>query len=217
MREKVRSRLVIQAAEHGSSHRLYGLVHHGSEGLQAGRAPPARQPCTMGMHTAGARQAVRTAAAQTGAGSTLDSAPCMPARPDAFRTGGAAPLKHYLVCSATGAGVPSAPAVRPHCTVRLWQAAGELGAAGRRRAVGLVVVVLLFSTKAPFVAPLLVLAVCVGHSPHAMETDGRFDRPAGWCHTPLCAYPPLFEESKKTHRGYFDLRAAKRLRRLGLA
>ena len=107
------------ADRHGSSHRNYSPAHHNGEVLPAGRALQARRPCTAGMHTAEAWQAVRAAAvALLHIGSVLGNALYTSVCPDASRTYNAAPLKHYLVRSAARARGPSAPMVRPHCADR---------------------------------------------------------------------------------------------------
>lgn len=189
MREKAEGQTGIRADGYGRTHRLCGLVGHGDEGLQAGRTPQECRPCTMDVHATVAWQAARSAAAavQPRADSALGNAPRTSALPDASRTDGAAPLKHYLVHSAAGIGGPSAPTVRPHCTALPGRAAGEPGAAASGLAVGLAGIALPHTMNAPDVTPSPVLGAMDEKMPSAApqkcrSSQGRRIESLGACY-----------------------------------
>lgn len=187
--EKAKGQTGIRDGGHGRTHRLCGLVGHGDEGLQTGRTPQECRSCTMAMHATVAWQAARSAAAavQPRAGPALGSSPRTSTLPDASRTDGAAPLKHYLVHSAAGIGGPSAPTVRPHCTARPGRAAGEQGAAASGLAVGLAGIALPHSMNAPDVTPSPVLVAMDEKMPRAApqkcrSSQGRRIESLGACY-----------------------------------
>ena len=205
MRREVKSRSGTRVAWHGRSHRLYSSVRHDGKGSPAVRAQRARRPCTAGMRATKAWQSVRSAtAAQLCAGLALVSMPYTSAHPDAFRTVGAAPLKHYLVRSATEACGPSAPSVRPHCTARQRRAAAEpvavlpmaatwskicsciIGPTGDKRTAGQSGIAILRSMNAPDVAPSPIPVAMGEKVPHmALQkrriSRGRRAEPTGEC------------------------------------